>query len=363
MILTEFACHRRDFSVTYIKERLTGYSFKRIEDGNKRLRWEFMYQDRVKVSIIMTTYNHARYVAQAIDSILLQEVGFRWELLIGDDASTDETTQIVQRYASQHQDKIVPIMRKENIGASRNFWDLLQRARGQYIAILEGDDLWTSTEKLQKQVQYMDTHSEIAACVHEVLLIDRMGNALACQTLAWVRPRRHFRLKNYDGVQLPGHISSLLLRKNILMSQNVDKLLLSHMQISDRTIFLALLAKGEIFCFPQVMSAYRILRGSEDDNLTQTIYLSQNKNFLDEMALFANMSDWLWNEYGVSKSFARAKCGVVLSALWGCNRVTNNVCEYLWKLLKKSGCAGRILLYVPIVTIQKFCLRLIKIQR
>lgn len=319
--------------------------------------------DSVKVSIIMTTYNHARYVAQAIDSILLQEVGFQWELLIGDDDSTDATAEILRKYASQYSDKIIPIIRKENIGASRNFYDLLQRARGQYIAILEGDDLWITSGKLQKQVEYLDTHLKIAACVHEALLIDRMGNALPCQKLAWVKSRPYFRLKDYDGLQLPGHISSLLFRKNLLMSKNMDKLLLSHMQISDRTIFLALLTKGEIYCSSQVMSAYRILREGEDDNLTQTIYLSQRKNFFDEMALFSNMSDWLWSECGISKSFAMAKCGVVLSALWGRNRVTNDVPKYLLKLLKKSGCIGQILLYVPIVALQKFFLRLIKIQR
>lgn len=319
--------------------------------------------DNIKVSIIMTTYNHAGYVGQAIDSILAQETSFSWELLIGDDASADATAQIIQAYASKCRDRIIPVIRKENIGASANFLDLLQRARGQYIATLEGDDIWTASDKLQKQVQYLDAHAQASACVHGVLLIDRTGKTLACQKLAWVRPRKRFRLKNFDGIRLPGHISSLLFRRDLLRGEAMDRLLRSHRQISDRTIFLGLLTKGEIFSFPQCMSAYRILRENADENLTKTIYLSQNNRFLDEMALFAKMSNWLWEEYRISRPFARAKCGVVLSALWGRNHVTGDVFGYVRKLLAISGSPGRIVCCMPLVTMQKFVLRWMKTQQ
>ena len=311
----------------------------------------------------MTTYNHAGYIGQAIDSILAQKTSFSWELLIGDDASTDATAQIIQVYASKYRDRIIPVVRRKNIGASGNFLDLLQRARGQYIATLEGDDIWTASDKLQKQVQYLDAHVQASACVHGVLLIDRGGNALTCQKLSWVRPRKCFRLKNFDGIRLPGHISSLLFRRDLLRDEAMDRLLRSHRQISDRTIFLGLLTKGEIFSFTQCMSAYRILRENSDGNLTKTIYLSQNNRFLDEMELFVKMSNWLWEECRISKPFVRAKCGVVLSALWGKNHVTDDVFGYVRKMLAISGVPGRIVCCMPFVAVQKVVLRWTKIQQ
>lgn len=90
------------------------------------------------VSVIVPTYNHEKYIRKALDSILMQEVPFLYEILIGDDASCDETQDILHEYQERYPDKIRLFLHKENIGATRNSYELLTNAKGRYLATLEG---------------------------------------------------------------------------------------------------------------------------------------------------------------------------------------------------------------------------------
>ena len=123
----------------------------------------------MKVSVCMLTYNHEKFIAQAIDSVLMQKVKFDYELVIGDDCSTDRTRDILIQYKKQNPDCINLYLWEKNLGAIHNFLQILSVCKGEYIAILEGDDYWTSSEKLQKQVDFMDTHSECSICFHKVI--------------------------------------------------------------------------------------------------------------------------------------------------------------------------------------------------
>lgn len=123
--------------------------------------------DEVKVSIICTAYNHERYIEQALDGFLMQKTSFQFEILINDDASTDKTASIIKRYAKSFPN-IVATFQTENqysLGKSVSK-DLFQKARGKYIAICEGDDFWIDNLKLQKQFDFMETHSEYSLCAH-----------------------------------------------------------------------------------------------------------------------------------------------------------------------------------------------------
>src|SRR5687767_5513291 len=93
-----------------------------------------------KVSVDMITYNHAPYIAQALDSVLMQKVSFDYEIVIGDDCSTDGTTEILRDYQRRYPDRFKPVLREKNIGASKNATDVLRRLTGEYVACLEGDD-------------------------------------------------------------------------------------------------------------------------------------------------------------------------------------------------------------------------------
>jgi glycosyltransferase involved in cell wall biosynthesis len=131
----------------------------------------------MKLSVAMITYNQEQFIGQAIDSVLAQKVNFDFEIVIGEDCSTDGTREIVRDFHRRYPDRIALILRPLNIGAMRNMESILAACRGQYLTILEGDDYWTSADKLQKQVDFLDTHPECALCCHRVKFLNETGSA------------------------------------------------------------------------------------------------------------------------------------------------------------------------------------------
>jgi glycosyltransferase involved in cell wall biosynthesis len=115
----------------------------------------------------MITYNHEQYVEQAVRSALMQQTSFDFEIVIGEDCSTDRTLEIVRELQQAHPSMIRVLARDQNIGVQRNFVETFSACSGQYIALLEGDDFWTSPQKLQKQADFLDAHPECALCFHK----------------------------------------------------------------------------------------------------------------------------------------------------------------------------------------------------
>ena len=127
-----------------------------------------MSQEQIDISVVMLTYFHENYIAQALDSVLSQETDLRYEILIGDDASGDCTPDIIREYAARYPDIVRPVLRTENLGANRNGWDLGHRARGKYIAYLEGDDFWLDPQKNAEAVGVPGGQSEVQRLLRQV---------------------------------------------------------------------------------------------------------------------------------------------------------------------------------------------------
>src|SRR5215469_12367157 len=102
----------------------------------------------MKLSVMMITFNHQAYLRQALDGVLAQKVACDYEIVIGDDRSTDSTRDILAEYNQKHPDKFRLLLNENNVGPVRNFYQTLQVCRGQYVALLEGDDYWTCDTKL-----------------------------------------------------------------------------------------------------------------------------------------------------------------------------------------------------------------------
>lgn len=122
------------------------------------------------VSVYCMTYNHENTIGQAIEGIVSQKTDFPFELIVHDDASTDSTADIVKNYAERYPDVIRTVLQKENQFRNCNIIKSFIHpvSRGSYIAICEGDDYWTDSSKLQKQVNYMSSHPECSMCFHAV---------------------------------------------------------------------------------------------------------------------------------------------------------------------------------------------------
>lgn len=123
------------------------------------------------VSIICITYNQENYIASAIESFLMQEQStYNLEIIIADDASTDRTSEIIKKYYKKHPNLINAILRNENIGIQDNLVSALNIAKGDYIALCEGDDYWTDYKKLEMQVSFLEKNNDYALCFHQTLV-------------------------------------------------------------------------------------------------------------------------------------------------------------------------------------------------
>jgi len=125
-------------------------------------------ESRPKVSVAMITYNHEQFIEQALDSVLMQQVDFDYEIVIGDDLSQDRTREILLDYHARHPEKIHLLLYETKQGPGGNIYQVLNNCQGEYIALLEGDDYWTSPEKLQVQVNYLDQWTNCSLCFHSI---------------------------------------------------------------------------------------------------------------------------------------------------------------------------------------------------
>lgn len=125
----------------------------------------------VKVSVICTAYNHEKYIRKCLEGFVMQKTNFKFEVLINDDCSTDNTAKIIREFQEKYPDIIKPIYQTENQyskGVDINGNILLPLAKGKYIAFCEGDDYWCDENKLQSQYDIMELNPDCKMCIHRV---------------------------------------------------------------------------------------------------------------------------------------------------------------------------------------------------
>lgn len=120
------------------------------------------------VSVCCITYNQENFIKEALNGFLMQKVDFPIEIVIGDDSSTDSTKEILKDYQKQNPETIRLILREHNLGVMGNFSQTINACSGKYIALCEGDDYWIDPNKLQQQVDFMETHPVCSLCCHKV---------------------------------------------------------------------------------------------------------------------------------------------------------------------------------------------------
>ena len=118
----------------------------------------------MKISVIVTTYNHEKYIAQCLESILCQTGDFEMEVILGDDNSTDHTREIAQQFEQKYPQVVLLLPARPNLGITKNLKRCLDGCSGNYIAICEGDDYWTDSTKLQKQMALLESHPAYSMC-------------------------------------------------------------------------------------------------------------------------------------------------------------------------------------------------------
>ncbi|MCX7696632.1 MAG: glycosyltransferase [Bacteroidales bacterium] len=203
------------------------------------------------ISVCMITYNHARFIREAIESILNQNINCDFELVIGEDLSTDGTREICEDYQSKHPEIIRLLPQKKRLGMSRNFFRTLLACRGKYIAICEGDDYWIDSSKLQKQFELMEKNSLYSMCFHNTIVIDEIHNHK--------KLFGSYRRRMYEGRDL---LKEWLMATSAVFFRNVLKEPLPyffyHATHPDLVLFLYVSDFGPIAYIDEIMSVYRI---------------------------------------------------------------------------------------------------------
>ena len=210
------------------------------------------------VSINCITYNHEKYIRKTLDGFLMQKTDFKFEVLIHDDASTDKTADIIREYQKRYPDIILPILQQENqyskgisnISGRFNF----PRARGKYICMCEGDDYWTSSDKLQLQADYMESHPECTLCFHSAAIEVEDGSI----TDSRMRPyRRDTAVTPEEIIDKPyGYPTASLMFRAEYVKELPDYYV--NCPIGDIPLQLMMAARGYGYYFDRDMAVYRV---------------------------------------------------------------------------------------------------------
>lgn len=207
----------------------------------------------MKVSVMMITYNHEAFISQALDSVLMQEVNFEYEIVIGEDNSTDNTKSILLEYKKKYPDKIKLIIHDNNVGMHRNFELTFNACVGEYIAVLEGDDYWIDKDKLQKQVNLMEKNQDLTECFHKVTTMYQDGNKTPHQFPNDLN-KCLFDLKDVvSDFFIP--TLSIMFRKSAI---NKLPVALHQMANPDWLIHILCAEKGNVGFIDEVMGVYRV---------------------------------------------------------------------------------------------------------
>jgi len=238
-----------------------------------------------RVSVVMITYNHERFIAQAIESAVNQQTDFPYEIVIGEDCSTDGTARIVRDYQARYPTLIRALLRTRNLGAHQNFMDTLRNARGEYIALLEGDDYWTDPRKLQKQVEFLDRHPECSTCFHPALV--------KCEDVQYPQPTIGSDAKDFSTLEDILEVNfvptlSIMFRAR-LVATFPDWY--HEMPMGDWPLLILLAQHGKLGCIREVMGTYRAHSGGiwSSRRLTQRM--------LDDVRLYAAVNLHLAGAY------------------------------------------------------------------
>ncbi|HEX5797951.1 MAG TPA: glycosyltransferase [Candidatus Saccharimonadales bacterium] len=205
--------------------------------------------DHPKVSVVSISYNQEKYIEQALESFVKQKTNFKFEIIIGDDCSSDNTKRIIENYAKKYPDLIKPVLREKNVGIASNLYNIMNRASGEYLALCEGDDYWTDEHKLQIQADFLDKHTKYALCFHPVKVIYEKNES---DSTIFPDPKR---VNEYTLTKL---LEGNFIQTNSVMyrKQNYNNLPEDILPI-DWYLHLCHAQKGEIGFINKVMSVYR----------------------------------------------------------------------------------------------------------
>ena len=260
-----------------------GVSFY-MDSSNKK------YHNDVFVSVAVIAYKHVKYIAQAIDSILDQNVNFTYEIVIGEDGSNDGSAEIILDYQKRYPDIIVPIINSENLGVARNSYNVQCTCKGKYVASLEADDYWCDVHKLQKQVDYLEAHPDIEAVGSNYYYVNNDGS----NPVLMIKPKgvnRRYTLNDYMKHGFIIHGNTILRRNNFpLLTEEYKRVRFCIPTMGDVFARALMYDMGDIYVLPDITLCHR------DGHADKSSFQAQNES---NAMKYTHMMKTLVNEMNV----------------------------------------------------------------
>lgn len=236
------------------------------------------------VSIRCLVYNHEPYLRQCLDGFVMQKTTFPFEAIVHDDASTDGSAAIIREYAEKYPDIIKPIYETENQyhkGTIGKIIRAVMHPKSKYMATCEGDDYWTDPEKLQKQVDFLESHPDFSLTVHEYTEWDEEKKSFRPHRIKFLADTKEDLTLTLDdfatGVFFTKTLTSVYRRSSLM-----DSKLSQYKAQFDMTLFYALMTQGKCRLFNRVMGCYRI----QPNSVTSSKNISEFRRNTNE-ALFS----------------------------------------------------------------------------
>lgn len=215
----------------------------------------------MKVSIICTNYNKEAWIEEAIKGFLNQKCDFDYEIILVDDASSDHSPQIIERYANQYPDKIKAVFHQENLGITKTWLDICQLAQGDYIARCDGDDYWIDVYKLQKQVDILERSTASKWSCSDFNIISESGELRQKKAIenGIIRKISSFEeMLAFRGMTMS---STWLVDRNLMLEVNDA---ISPDAVDDTfSLQLELFTRTELTFLPEATTVYRLHEGSD----------------------------------------------------------------------------------------------------
>ena len=256
--------------------------------------------DCLKLSVIVLTYNQENTIAQTLDSILQQKHNYSYEIVIGEDCSTDRTREILLEYQSRHPDVIRLLLNEKNLGLIGNYFNVIEHCRGEYIMQCAGDDWWLPG-KVALQIPYMDNHPECGMCYTDAVAI-HVNRPMQDRNIIF-RGRNENTIESllmYNHVVAP----TIVLRRQILGQYQKDVLPVSqNWQLEDYPMWLWIAINSCIAYISESTVCYRISSGTvsrpheyllklefmASENQIKMFYINRNPVISPYIALFVKM--------------------------------------------------------------------------
>ena len=242
----------------------------------------------VMLSICVPTYNHEKYIRECLESVFMQKTKYSYEILVGEDKSTDNTRSILKEIEKEGHYGLKVFYREKNMNNSsyKNVTDLMDRSRGKYLIFLEGDDFWIDSNKIECQLNFLEQNPDYIAVSHNCIIVD----AESCKTEEKYPEclDEEYTFDHFASEIMPGQLTTVMMR-NVCNNTKINtSIVRSDTSPGDRKSYFMLLCYGKIHCIQKRMSAYRhIVCGGDSWSATHKYDYSETKKWYIELRDYA----------------------------------------------------------------------------